>query len=562
MVHPKSQRVMPGEEHQRSRMIPVYPLTSGLKQQHLRRIISAAVDGYVGLLEEALPDELREPLGLCDIQTAIRQIHFPDSPELFEAARYRLVFQELLILQLALAMRRYRVRQTESAEPLPLTPKIRDRILGRMPFQLSQSQADAFAEIAADLQQPIPMNRLLHGDVGTGKTAVAACAILQTVAGGSQAALMAPTEILARQHERTLREWLRNSRVRIALWTGSVSHRQQLGKQIEEGEIDIVVGTQAIVESKLKFQKLGLVVIDEQHRFGVRQRAQIRQLSGTMPHYLVMTATPIPRTVTMTVFGDLDVSVLTRDENRQAVVHTYLGDESKRDSWYSFVARKLRDGRQAWIVAPLVQGDDESVVGSAEKLFENLANGPLEAFRIDLLHGRQSAEEKDAALRAFASGQTQVIVATSIVEVGIDVPNATVMTIESAERFGLSQLHQLRGRVSRSEHAGFVCLFPSVDQTESNERLQALVDNDDGFRLAEIDLEMRGPGNLFGTEQTGFPPLLIADLSRDSALLESTRETAIAVIHSDPTLTQPQHSRLHTLVTTRYGAALELGDVG
>jgi len=562
MVHPKSQRIVPGEEVQRSHMVPVYPLTAGLKQQQLRRILNAAIEGYVPLLEEALPDRLRDQLGLCDIQTAIRQIHFPDTPESLEAARHRLVFQELLVLQLALAMRRHLVRQTESAEPLLLTPKIRDRILGRMPFQLSAGQAQAFAEIASDMQQAVPMNRLLHGDVGSGKTAVAACAILLAVAGGCQAALMAPTEILARQHDRTLRQWLRNSRVRIALWTGSVSHRKELAEEIAAGQIDIVIGTQAIVESNLQFHRPGLVVIDEQHRFGVRQRSQIRQLGGTMPHYLVMTATPIPRTVTMTVFGDLDVSVLPRDPNRQTVVHTYLGDESKRDSWYNFVARKLRDGRQAWVVAPLVQADDESVVGSAGKLYENLANGPLEEFRIDLLHGRQSAEEKDAALLAFASGQTQVIVATSIVEVGIDVPNATVMTIESAERFGLSQLHQLRGRVSRSEHAGFVCLFPSVDQPEAGQRLQALVDNDDGFRLAEIDLEMRGPGNLFGTEQTGFPPLLIADLTRDAALLESTRETAIELIRTDPTLSQPEHSRLHTLVTTRYGAALDLADVG
>lgn len=562
MSHPSCQRLGAGEEAGQNRMVPVYPLTAGLKPAQLRRFVTLAIRDYAPLVGEALPLGLRQTNGLCDIQQAIRQIHFPDSPADLELARKRLVFQELLVLQIGLAMRRLRVRIREAAEPLPLTPLVRDRILGRLPFGLSASQRTAFDEIAADLQRTVPMNRLLHGEVGSGKTAVAVCAILQAVAAGCQAAFMAPTEILARQHERTLRDWLKNSRVRIELWTGSVSHRQQLAGQIAAGEVGIVVGTHAIVESQLAFPRLGIVVIDEQHRFGVRQRARLKQLSGRMPHYLVMTATPIPRTVTMTVFGDLDVSVLEKDPSRQSVVHTYLGGESQRDSWYAFVARKLREGRQAWVVAPQVEGSDEGGVDGAEKLFESLSNGPFEPFRLDLLHGRQSAEEKDAALRAFAGGQTQILVATSIVEVGIDVPNATVMTIESAERFGLSQLHQLRGRVARSSHAGFVCAFASFEDDETRQRLQAFVDHSDGFQLAEIDLAQRGPGNLFGTEQTGFPPLLIADLVRDGGLLDATRAAAMELVDGDPELSRPEHARLKALVTSRYGSALELSDVG
>ncbi len=562
MSHPKFQRLNPEDAGEKNRMVPVYPLTSGLKQFHLRRMVASAIDSHVGMVEEALPEPLRVACGLCDIQQAIRQIHFPDSPELLATAQRRLVFQELLVLQVALAMRRHRLQHGETAIPLTLTPLVRDRIFGRLPFTLTDSQRRAFDEIVADMDRSLPMNRLLHGEVGSGKTAVAVCAILLAVANGSQAALMAPTEILARQHERTLRQWLANSRVRIALWTGSVSHRQQLARDISEGKFDIIVGTQAIVESDLMFPQLGLVVIDEQHRFGVRQRAHLRQLGGEMPHYLVMTATPIPRTVTLTLFGDLDVSVLEKTGAPESLVHTYLGDESKRESWYSFVAKKLREGRQAWFIAPRVDGDEDSPVTSAEKMFEHLANGPLEAFRIDLLHGRQSAAEKDAALRAFAGGQTQVIVATSIVEVGIDVPNATVMTIESAERFGLSQLHQLRGRVARGQHAGYVCAFASNNEPETNLRLQAFVENSDGFRLAEIDLEQRGPGNIFGTEQTGFPPLLIADLARDAGLLDETRAAAMQLVAADPELELPGHARLKELVLTRYGAALDLADVG
>ncbi len=543
-------------------LLPVYGLSEGIKQRDMRRLARRVVEQCAGQVEEALPDTFRASLQLCGIQQALEWIHFPSSHEEQQAAQRRLVFQELFVLQLALARRRWEVRQHPSAPPLELTPKIRERILCRLPFDLTESQQHAFQEIAADMARPIPMNRLLHGDVGSGKTAVALCAMLLAVAHGHQVVMMAPTEILVRQHERTIRAMLGGSRVRLCAWTGSMSHRQQIGERIAAGEYDVVIGTQAIAQSDLKFAKLGLIVIDEQHKFGVRQRAKLKGLSAGTPHYLVMTATPIPRTISMTVFGDLDVSTLTMPAKLRAPVHTYLADASQRDKWWEFVVKKLREGRQAYVIAPLVDADEESQWDSAEQMYESLVHGPLEAFRVDLLHGRQSAEEKDAALRAFAAGQTQVIVATSVVEVGIDVPNATVMTIESAERFGLSQLHQLRGRVARSQHPGFVCAFSSSNNPRDNERLKAFAEIQNGFELAEVDMRLRGPGNLFSTEQTGFPPLRIADLTRDAETLEFTRLQAMQLIEADPTLELPEHARLRRLIQHRYGDALQLSDVG
>lgn len=562
MAQPSFQVLDPQQPLPTGRLLPVYSLTEGLKQRDLRQLMERAIDSLVELIEEALPESMRQSLGLVDIQTALRQIHFPSDRDHAEAARRRLAFQELFILQLALATRRHHLQQNPNAPMIEMTPKIRDRIFGRFPFQLTDSQLAAIEEIAADMARPIPMNRLLHGDVGSGKTAVAFAAMLNAVAAGHQAVLMAPTEILAQQHLHTINEWLMSSRVRVELWTGSTSHRHQLAQRVADGQVDIVVGTQAIVQGHLKFKSLGLAVIDEQHKFGVRQRAMLKELSDRDPHYLVMTATPIPRTISMTVFGDLELSTLIRPDHLKPLVHTYLGTPENREKWWAFVCKKLREGRQAYVIAPRVVGEENSQVSSAKQLFEKLANGPLEAFRIDVLHGRQSSEEKEAALRAFALGKTQVLVATSVVEVGINVPNATVMTIESAERFGLSQLHQLRGRVGRGQHAGFVCAFSTSDDAADNERLQAFADIQDGFELAEIDLRLRGPGNLFSAEQTGFPPLRIADLTEDVELLQVSRTTAAEIVAADPELDLPEHGRLKELVTVRYGRYLNLSGVG
>jgi ATP-dependent DNA helicase RecG len=411
----------------------------------------------------------------------------------------------------------------------------------------------------------IPMNRLLQGEVGSGKTIVAVYAVLLAVAHGRQAAIMAPTEVLARQHERTLGKLLSESRVRWATLVGGLpqSERRALLEKVKNGELDVVIGTHAILQEDVEFAKLGLVVVDEQHKFGVRQRAKLRS-AAEAPHYLVMTATPIPRTVTMTLFGDLDVSTIRDAPPGRQPVKTYLADDSMRNRWWDFVTKKLREGRQAYVVVPRVEagdgGDDE--LASVSAAYESLANGPLAAFRLGLLHGRMSNDEKEAAMAEFAAGRTQVLVATTVIEVGVDVPNAVLMTIEGGERFGLSQLHQLRGRIVRGSHPGFCTVFAKPQSDESKKRLESFVESTDGFALAEVDFAIRGPGDLLGTKQHGLPPLHVAELVRDAQVVEEARRDAQAFLAQDPGLARPEHDRLRKQMLGRYGQVLELGDVG
>ncbi len=563
MIHARTTWFGPSESPTKGTISPIYPLTQGINQQKIRELVASSVSDYGHLIGDVFPDSFRHEKNLCDIQAAIHEIHAPRDEMSLQRARKRFVYQELFVLQAALAMRRAKLRRDRDAPQMPLDAKIRSRILRRFPFELTSLQNQAIDEIAADMGENIPMNRLLHGEVGSGKTVVAAFAILLAVAHGHQAVLMAPTELLARQHARLFQSWLKNGRVHVAAWTGSqtASQRKALADEIASGRVNIVIGTHALFTSPPNFQKLGLVVIDEQHKFGVRQRSALKQSSDN-PHYLVMTATPIPRTIAMTAFGDLDVSTLKRPSERSHPIHSYLGTEDTRESWWEFVRNKLVEGRQAYVIAPLVQTDDDSRLSSAETLLESLANGPLDAFRLDVLHGRQKAEEKESIMLAFARGHTQVLVATSVVEVGIDVPNATVMTIESAERFGLSQLHQLRGRVSRGVYPGYVCVFPSTKNEQSQKRLQAFVENENGFELAELDLQARGPGNFFSSQQHGMPPLRIADLLRDGELLVQARADAQSLIDNDPELASPEFSKLHQMIVARYGRALEISDVG
>ncbi len=407
------------------------------------------------------------------------------------------------------------------------------------------------------------MNRLLQGDVGSGKTVVAVYAMLLAVAHGYQAVLMAPTEVLARQHALMIEGMLAASQVRRAQLIGGLTSGQRaaLLQRIAAGEVDVLVGTQAIIQEDVSFAKLGLVVIDEQHKFGVRQRAILKQ-AGPDPHYLVMTATPIPRSVTMTLFGDLDISTLRDSPPGRQKVNTYLANEGQRAKWWDFFRRKLREGRQGFVVTPLVDESETAEVASIAETYETLANGELEAFRLGLIHGRMTSAEKDAVMDRFRSGELQVLVCTSVVEVGVDVPNATLMTIESGHRFGLAQLHQLRGRISRGVFPGFCCVFGDPQTEESQTRLKAFVASTDGFELAETDFELRGPGDIFGTRQHGLPPLRIADLLRDQPLLEAARRDAQTLVTADPGLANEEHAKLRRMMLVRYGKALELGDVG
>jgi ATP-dependent DNA helicase RecG len=582
-VHPQLVPLEEEEEAADGAILPVYPLTEGLKQSAMRRIVSRLVDQLAAVIPEVMPEPLRRRGGLPPIEQTLRAIHRPESPEALAAARRRLIYQELLVQQLALALRRRRLTMDLRSPPLGPTAEIDAAIRRRFPFTLTGDQRRAIDEVGRDMARQFPMNRLIQGDVGSGKTVVAQYAMLLTVAHRHQAVLMAPTDVLARQHLETFSRALRGSRVRIGLLSGSTpgSQRRQTVAAAAAGEIDLLIGTQALLYDGIELPQLGLVVIDEQHKFGVHQRARLRG-DGLDPHYLVMSATPIPRTLAMTLFGDLEVSTLREKPPGRGVVKTYLAKADWRARWWQFVAEQLREGRQAYVVAPLVRGSaDEGrsaaraahgdtpedaeasrEISSAESVYAELRGGPLAEFRVGLLHGRLSAEEKHEVMRRFAQGRLQVLVATTVIEVGIDVPNATVMTILGAERFGLAQLHQLRGRVSRGKHVGHVGIFTDGPQSpQENQRLQVLGETDDGFELAEADLRMRGPGDLLGTRQSGLPPLRIADPLRDLDVLIEARQLAQEILEEDPSLEASELAGLKSQAVRRYGAVLDLGDV-
>lgn len=584
MRHPETTILAPGQSLPEAKPIPVYPLTEGLQQRHVASAVAAVLEHLTDSIDEALPESIRhsanqpsESAGnhsvgstekgtspLLGIAQALRAIHQPNTLEEANEARHRFIFQELFVYQLALAMRRHRLQHDKPAPKIVATPMIHARILKRFGFELTRDQLQAIEDVRNDMAQDVPMNRLIQGDVGSGKTVIAQYAMLNAVASKQQAALMAPTELLARQHFTRLRKQLAGSQVMIELLVGSITQRDrtELLQRIAIGTVDLVVGTQALLSEQVQFESLGLVVIDEQHKFGVQQRANLRE-SRMVPHYLVLSATPIPRTIAMTIFGDLDVSVLRDKPPGRATVHTYLGNTAQQDKWWEFVIKQVQSGRQAYVVTPRVESDPEAEVVGAEQVYRQLQAGPLAGIRIELLHGRMDGNEKQAKLDAFTSGQTQVLVATTVVEVGIDVPNATVMTILDADRMGLAQLHQLRGRISRGSFPGYVCVFakPGV-APEENARLSVLASTDDGFRLAEQDLQMRGPGDLLGTKQIGLPSLRIADLVRDAEILVQARGIAQKIVEEDPNLDLPEHSILKRQVTQRHGAVVALGDVG
>ncbi len=574
MRHPETTILAVDQPLPEAKPIPVYPLTEGLQQRHVAGAIAVVLDHLIDSIEEALPESIRlaanqldnasKAIPLLGIAQALRAIHQPNTVEQANEARHRFIFQELFVYQLALAMRRHRLQHDKPAPKIVANAMIHARILKRFGFELTRDQLQAIEDVRSDMAQEVPMNRLIQGDVGSGKTVIAQYAMLNAVASKQQAALMAPTELLARQHFTRLRKQLAGSQVMIELLVGSITQRErtELLQRIAIGTVDLVVGTQALLSEQVQFESLGLVVIDEQHKFGVQQRANLRE-SRVVPHYLVLSATPIPRTIAMTIFGDLDVSVLRDKPPGRATVHTYLGSTSQQGKWWEFVLKQIQSGRQAYVVTPRVESDPEAEIVGAEQIYRQLLEGPLAGLRIDLLHGRMDGNEKQSKLDAFTSGQTQVLVATTVVEVGIDVPNATVMTILDADRMGLAQLHQLRGRISRGSFPGYVCVFakPGV-APEENARLSVLASTDDGFRLAEQDLQMRGPGDLLGTKQIGLPPLRIADLVRDAEVLVRAREIAQAIVEQDPKLELTDHMKLKRQVTLRHGAVVDLGDVG
>ena len=580
-VHPKVTLLDDAEDVPEPRILPVYPLSDGIKQSEVRRVVAETTERLAEELVEVMPDSLRHAAAdqlrecgvdldgdLVKIDVALKSLHQPPTRQHLLAARMRLVFQELLVMQLALAMRRRKLTTDLHSPPLAANAMIDARIVNRFPFELTGDQKTVIGEISRDMARQFPMNRLLQGDVGSGKTVVAVYAMMLAVANGHQAALMAPTEVLARQHYQTLKETLSESRVSVGLLCGSLTpkERRKVLESTASGTTDLLVGTQALIYGGMDFKSLGLCVIDEQHKFGVAQRVALRS-GGIDPHYLVMSATPIPRSVAMTLFGDVELSTLREKPPGRGKVNTYLAHDGWKDRWWGFVRERIDEGRQVFVVAPRVAiptNEDEAGedVASVEAVFEDLCNGPLADYRLGLLHGRMHPEEKQSIMDAFAAGQIQVLVSTTVIEVGINVPNATVMTILGAQRFGLAQLHQLRGRVARGGHEGHVGVFTDGDTSpEDNERLQVFEQTDDGFELAEADFRLRGPGDMLGRQQSGLPPMRIADLIRDQDILVAARSVAQSMIDADPDLSGEGLSELRSQVLRRYGKRMNLGDV-
>jgi len=573
MMHPQITYLADNEiEDEVEPFLPIYPLTEGLKQFHLRRIIRNMLPTFTPMLEEVFPDPFLKEHKLLCIDEAVQAIHFPPDETTKLWALRRFIYQELFVLQLGLAMRRLQHQTHLKASPMNVDTNIDSHIRQRFPFELTKAQERVIKEIVKDMSQPVPMNRLLQGDVGSGKTIVAVYAMMLAAANGYQSVFMAPTEVLARQHLRTLSRILEGSNVKIApLFGGQKPAVRSMSMQsIATGAAQIIVGTQAIIHGEIPFHKLGLVIIDEQHKFGVMQRAALKLAASPCeahrtfdPHYLVMTATPIPRSVTMTMFGDLDVSIMNEMPPGRQKVTTYIAEPERRAAWWDFVARKVTEEHwQCYVVVPLVEESENFDARSLQETYEQLSTGPLKGFRLGMIHGRMSTEEKERIMFDFRTGEIQVLVATTVIEVGVDVPNANLLTIESAERFGLSQLHQLCGRIGRGKQPGYCTVFCNTTTPESQRRLKAFEKLSDGFKLAEKDFEIRGSGDLFGTQQHGMPPFRIADLVRDKDILMEARSDAVELVRDDPGLARPEHAKLRKQMLSRYGAVLNLGDVG
>ena len=520
------------------RMLPVYGLTEGLGADRLRQLV-AAVLPLLRDWPDPLPESIRHSQGLIGRADALTQIHAPANQEQLQASRRRLVFDEFLLLQLSLAQRRHQLRQRQ-APPLLLLPGgegLVERFLAILPFALTQAQERVLAEIRADLARPQPMARLVQGDVGSGKTVVALASLLCAIEAGCQGALMAPTEVLAEQHYRKLGEWLPQLHVSSALLTGSTPapRRRALLQDLANGQLQLLVGTHALLEDPVQFDRLGLVVVDEQHRFGVRQRNRLLA-KGLQPHLLTMTATPIPRTLALSVHGDLDVSQIDGLPPGRQPIRTVLLKGSQRQRAYGLIREQVALGQRAYVVLPLVEESEKLDLRSAVEVYHQLKEEVFTELRVGLLHGRLNSADKQAAIAAFAAGDTQVLVSTTVVEVGVDVPEASVMLIDHAERFGLAQLHQLRGRVGRGAAASHCLLINDSSNVLARQRLELLVRSSDGFEIAEMDLRLRGPGQVLGTRQSGLPDLALASLTDDGEVLERARAVAQEITQADPSL--------------------------
>jgi ATP-dependent DNA helicase RecG len=545
------------------RLVPVYPLTEGLYQRVVRRLVKSAVDRWVDSVVDFLPDKIKIECNLLKLPEAIAQAHYPDTRAQFDRARTRLAFDELFLLQLGVLSRKRAWRESQPGNPIKVDKQTLDNFLQALPFKLTYAQQKVLNEILIDMEKSQAMSRLLQGEVGSGKTVVATAALLMAVARNYQTAFMAPTEILAEQHFATVHSLLSLTSnqekqgnniytytgilprpITVALLIGALplKIKRDIHRLINDGKVDIVIGTHALIQEEVEFKKLGFVVVDEQHRFGVEQRGSLRQ-KGTNPHVLVMTATPIPRTLALTLYGDLDLSVIDELPPGRQSIKTKWAKPDQRESAYRFIRREIADGHQAFIICPLIEESETIQARAAVAEYERLAKEVFPDLRLGLLHGRMSSADKERVMHEFHQGTLNILVSTPVVEVGIDVPNATVMMVESADRFGLAQLHQFRGRVGRGSAQSYCILLTENPSVVGQERLSIIETTFDGFKLAEEDLKLRGPGEFFGTRQSGLPDLKMAKLS-DVAILELARTEAEKLFQHDPHLTEPEHALL------------------
>lgn len=527
-----------------SPFVPVYPLTAGLSSKGVSQNVRQALALLGGEIPDPIPAAIRSRYALCELSCALKSIHFPENSRAAMQARERFIFEELFTLSLSLRSLRAKTRTETDLQVLPFSP---EELYRTLPFAPTSAQRRTVEEILADMAKSHPMNRLLQGDVGSGKTLVAAAAVQAAAKSGWQCAVMAPTEILADQHYHSFCSFLAPFSLNVGLLTGSTSAKEKksLLARLLAGEISVIIGTHALLEKSVAFQRLGLVITDEQHRFGVGQRVSLQQKSQA-PHVLVMSATPIPRTLALIIYGDLDISVLDELPAGRQKTDTMCIPHQKLPRAYSFIRSQLDAGRQAYIVCPLVSDEDTAALGlvAAEQTARELRDGEFKRYRVDILHGKQKPAHKEEIMRRFKSGEIQLLICTTVVEVGVDVPNATVMVCQNAERFGLAQLHQLRGRVGRGSHESFCILVSDAKGQTARERLKAMCDTTDGFKISEYDLKLRGPGDFFGGRQHGLPELRVADMAENMDVLQKAQEAALSLLEQDPALALPEHRAL------------------
>jgi ATP-dependent DNA helicase RecG len=542
---------------------PIYPATAKLPSDVIQKIVEQNLDAAVANVEEWFGDDLLKARGMMGRRQAYYAIHRPANMGEALRARRRLVYDELMLMQLGLGISKQLRDGRVTAPALRMDKLLDQRIRSRFPFELTEAQTHALWEILKDLQAPRPMNRLLQGDVGSGKTVVALYAMLAAVANRLQAALLAPTEVLAEQHYLTISRLLGESNVSVELFTGRTKResRGSIMKHLSGGKVHIAVGTQALIAEDVEFANLGLVVVDEQHKLGVKQRAVLKG-KGFSPHYLVMTATPIPRTLALSYFADFDVSTIDALPPGRQPIKTRWVTGKQANVAHEFVRAEVEKGRQAYVVLPQIEETGWDDAKSVKTEFDRLTKGPLAGLRLAMLHGRMTTEEKHDTMMKFRGGEVDVLVATTVIEVGIDVPNATVMVIDNADQFGLSQLHQLRGRVGRGSETSFCILIGDATGEIARERLEVMTRTNNGFEIAERDLQLRGPGEFFGTRQHGLPEFKLADITQEMALLQQAKEDALALLAEDGRLRKPEHARLRAALVGMFGDTLPLAQVG